>query len=498
VTPRARFVALLVALLGFAGQEWLRPRLAARQAEAGLVVAAAEQEGLAADLAVPTLALGAFRGLVTDYLWLRTMSFRAQGRSYEARQVAEQICRLQPRLPEVWSFLGHDLAYNLAGAVADPEARWRWIQNGIALLRDQGLRHNPGDPDLCFMLARIYADKIGTTTDEQHMLYKARLAEQVEAALAGQSLQAIASDPARAAEVRAALGLEPARMLEVDRLYGPLDWRSCDAHGAYWSVVGMEGAERRRAWRDLFTLRRNLHAALKNVVRRGRVERMGEGRYLAPQLELIPKLDRLFRDALAEAEAIERELAPREETLTHDEDERLDAAVMFHRNQSSAREGFLGESIMLLSEYDREQEARALLARAKKDYPESGIFALDYDDLIIRIHLGRLFDAANTGSQMSMQQTMEGTWITAFRALAMGQEDRYRGLEVRVEQLQRSWDAFLASLPEADPGKRLGIDPAAIRRNALTVAARELPAFLLERLAARLGTTPDALRKGAQ
>lgn len=158
-----------VALSALAG---LRPAVQEHQERAGLVIQGADTQGMASDVAVPTLALGAFRGLVVDYLWIRVISLREQNRTYEARVLAEQIGRLQPRLPAVWDYLGSHLAYDLAATGTDFTTRWAWIQNGLDLVREQGLAKNPQSARLCYTLARIYQDKINSSMDEFHVEFK--------------------------------------------------------------------------------------------------------------------------------------------------------------------------------------------------------------------------------------------------------------------------------------------------------------------------------------
>lgn len=136
------------------------------------MIEGADTQGMASDVAVPTLALGAFRGLVVDYLWVRTITLREQGRTYEARVLAEQIGRLQPRLPAVWDYLGSHLAYDLAATANDAETRWAWIQNGLDLVREQGLAKNPTSSRLCYTLSRIYQDKVNATMDDFHLDFK--------------------------------------------------------------------------------------------------------------------------------------------------------------------------------------------------------------------------------------------------------------------------------------------------------------------------------------
>ena len=55
-------------------------------------------------LAFATVAMGAFRGLVVDILWIRADQLKDQGQFFDAKQLAEWITVLQPRLASVWDF----------------------------------------------------------------------------------------------------------------------------------------------------------------------------------------------------------------------------------------------------------------------------------------------------------------------------------------------------------------------------------------------------------
>ncbi|MCB1282299.1 MAG: hypothetical protein KDB18_12335, partial [Salinibacterium sp.] len=58
-------------------------------------------------------ALGAFRGLAVDILWIKVDYMKSKGLYYEVMADAEKITKLQPRFPAVWSFQGHNMAYNI-------------------------------------------------------------------------------------------------------------------------------------------------------------------------------------------------------------------------------------------------------------------------------------------------------------------------------------------------------------------------------------------------
>ena len=65
-------------------------------------------------LAFATVAMGAFRGLVVDVLWIRADRLKEQGQFFDAKQLAEWITVLQPRFAQVWEFQAWNMAYNIS------------------------------------------------------------------------------------------------------------------------------------------------------------------------------------------------------------------------------------------------------------------------------------------------------------------------------------------------------------------------------------------------
>ena len=96
-------------------------------------------------LAFATVAMGAFRGIVVDALWMRADRLKSEGQFFDAKQLAEWITTLQPRFPAVWDFQSWNMAYNISVAIPAEQAseRWRWVKNGYELLRDRALKINP-------------------------------------------------------------------------------------------------------------------------------------------------------------------------------------------------------------------------------------------------------------------------------------------------------------------------------------------------------------------
>ena len=128
-------------------------------------------------LAFATVAMGAFRGLVVDVLWMRADKLKDEGQFFDARQLAEWITTLQPRFASVWVFHAWNMAYNISVTIpaAQPDQRWQWVKNGYELLRDKGIISNPKNIQLYHELARIFQHKIGSVSDDAHKYYKLQM-----------------------------------------------------------------------------------------------------------------------------------------------------------------------------------------------------------------------------------------------------------------------------------------------------------------------------------
>ncbi len=175
-TTRAVAAALLVACLAGAGF-MTRPITAEREA-LGLVMSAEGTKGMPPHVALATAALGTFRGLAVDVLWVRADALQTKGEFFEAQTLSQWITALQPRFPKVWGFQAWNLAYNISVGTKVPEERWGWVNRGIDLLRTQGIALNPQDANLPMELAWIFFHKVGGKNDREHWYYKVRLARE--------------------------------------------------------------------------------------------------------------------------------------------------------------------------------------------------------------------------------------------------------------------------------------------------------------------------------
>ncbi|MFO1531511.1 MAG: hypothetical protein U1F77_17685 [Kiritimatiellia bacterium] len=254
-------------------------------------------------VAVVTVALGGFRGIIADMLWMRSSRMQQEGRYFELAQLSSWITTLEPRMPQVWSFQAWNMAYNISVLHKTAAERWRWVVNGFELLRDDGLRHNPSSAALYWELGWIFQHKIGMDMDDKHNAYKRNWALEMDALFEGprpdydawsaapagekelvravpaaaailqgmrdasfdlflkrgdrlagldKRLDELKADDATADAIRAAVRrflleqhyrLDLAVMREAEERHGPLDWRDPQAHALYWAFRGLKHAK---------------------------------------------------------------------------------------------------------------------------------------------------------------------------------------------------------------------------------------------------------------
>lgn len=336
---RVRLIALVCMLAGLIGSGFFGTQITASTGRHGLSYTDTAEENDPPMVALG-IAMGALRGVFVNYLWLRATTAKEEGQYYEAVELADWITRLQPRLPAVWTFHAWNMAYNISVTTHTPQERWSWVNSGIRLLRNRGIRANPNDMHMHKELAWIFLHKVAGFTDDANQYYKRQFAYEWQNILgrkpvidpanrdresviqqyvdwiqpivdAPASLSGLASRNPRAGEIarayEAALGeapgkrllerytlhreleaagrlegvrdasgpktlafialmdrypdeqawedlvnhlrkrvledeyfMEPVRMVQVVRKYGPVDWRMPAAHSLYWGVRGTD------------------------------------------------------------------------------------------------------------------------------------------------------------------------------------------------------------------------------------------------------------------
>jgi len=193
MTPRIKqLLSLLLAAAFLVGAAFTTPRINKERKDIAVTAAAAdgiefldadsepmlEDERLPPHMTVLIASLGTFRGLIVDILWYRANELKEEGQFHEANTLSQWITTLQPRFPVVWEFHAWNMAYNISVVTKTKEERWDWVNKGIKLLRDRGIRYNPRAVRLYKELSWIYFHKVGDMSDDAHWYYKAQVAEE--------------------------------------------------------------------------------------------------------------------------------------------------------------------------------------------------------------------------------------------------------------------------------------------------------------------------------
>src|SRR5262249_50667664 len=87
------------------------------------------------------MALGGFRGILADVLWVRAISQQESGRYYELKLICDTIQQLQPTFTNIHAYQARNMAYNLAARTETCEDKWYWIRSGLETL-ERGLERN--------------------------------------------------------------------------------------------------------------------------------------------------------------------------------------------------------------------------------------------------------------------------------------------------------------------------------------------------------------------
>src|ERR1035441_8770951 len=232
-------------------------------------------------LAFTTVALGGFRGLISNALWMRATD-----------------------LPDSVKF-----KESSPGEFPD---RWRWVKAGVELLRDQGLRYNPNETLIYRELAWFFQHKIGQNLDDASMYYKQQWATEMANVFGKKrpNLDELINPQTedqkeRARLLRETYKMDPRLMKEVDEKYGPLEWRLPEAHAIYWAALGLQKAAEyptKIKPDDLITLRRVIYQSMLLSFQRGRLvsNPFVSAFEFGPNLKIIPKVNLAYEQAAEE------------------------------------------------------------------------------------------------------------------------------------------------------------------------------------------------------
>ncbi|MCS7337597.1 MAG: hypothetical protein NZ739_05080 [Verrucomicrobiae bacterium] len=397
-------------------------------------------------LAFTTVALGGFRGLISNALWMRAMELQDQDKFFEMVQLADWITKLEPRFPHVWVVQAWNMAYNISVKFKDFEDRWRWVQRGTELLRDHGLRYNPNDVLIHRELAWFFQHKMGDNLDDAHMHYKREWARLMAEALGTNKVDlSELVDPKtdeakrRAALLREKFKMDPEFMKQLDERYGPLEWRLPEASAIYWAAVGLEKAKLnpgRVNKDDLVMLRRVIYQSMQMSFRRGKLifNPFAGTVELGPNLDIIPKVNAAYEEQAAEDE------------------KNRDVIKRAHRN-------FLRDAVYFLYAHARLKEAEQWFNYLATNYPNDNLITGNTNSkpgqiTLDEYALARLQEDIGETSRDRVKAILEGLAYNYFRELVLGEYERAEGFRLFARKVYQRY-----ARETADSGERIRIPP---------------------------------------
>lgn len=123
-------------------------------------------------IAFSSVALGGFKSLLVNTLWVRIFDLQENDRYFELLQMSDWLTDLQPDMTNTWKFQVWNISYNVLARFTKPKDRYRWLKQGIRLLRDKAIFYNPKNVELYNELALLYELKMSLDHDVYHLSYK--------------------------------------------------------------------------------------------------------------------------------------------------------------------------------------------------------------------------------------------------------------------------------------------------------------------------------------
>jgi hypothetical protein len=404
-------------------------------------------------LAFTTVALGGFRGLISNLLWMRASQLQEDDKYFEMMQLADWITKLEPHFPQVWVFQAWNMAYNITVKFKDFGDRWRWLNAGISLLRDEGLKYNPNDVLIYRELAWFFQHKMGANLDDASVYYKEQWADQMAEVL-GRTNEVNLDElinpktddqKRRAALLRDKFKMDPAFMKYVDERWGPLEWRLPEAHAIYWAALGLDEAARhpnKVNKDDLMQLRRVIYQSMLLSFQRGRLEMnpLTQTFDFGPNLNIIPNVNRAYEGQMEE------------------DPEKKYQMQTGHRN-------FLRQAIYSLYINNwitghGTNNATAWFKYLSALYPDKMIIDGDTNSFPRNVTLDQYavsciqVDISET-SRDRVKTAIEGLLRNAYISLTLGNDERYAGLYLLA---QKVWQTYDEQIP-GDRKRAIGLPP---------------------------------------
>ena len=400
-------------------------------------------------LALTTQALGGFRGLISNFLWMRANDLQINDQYFEAAQLADWITDLEPHFTQVWVYQGWNMAYNISVKFTAPPDRWRWVQNGIELLRDRGLRYNPDDILIYRELAWFFQHKMGANLDDANGYYKTAWAQEMTPFFGpnGTNFDALlnprtAQDRTNVYILETKFKIDPAFAQKVNSEWGPLDWRLPEAHAIYWGALGLQKAQEhpdKVVQTDVITVRRNIYQSMLQAFQHGHIiaNPFTHTAELGPNLALIPKVNDAY------------------ETMMREDSNDAAHISIGHRN-------FLLDAVYYLYEDNRVAEAQKWYDEVRQIYPDKPVLQFQADSFPKNVPLevycvSRVQGDAKDTSQSDTTQLVEGYLFRSYESLAIGDDDHFDGYGLMSRKIYKNYMDKMAKYPK--DVDRVGLPP---------------------------------------
>ncbi len=475
------FFALLAGtLLVLFANVFVQDRMAAIVKEDKLVDENFAAEGTPPIVAFSTMALGGFRGIIADILWIRAGDLQQKGKYYELVQLSDWILKLQPKFSAAASHMGWNMAYNVSVACKRPEDRWRWVRRGIQLMQD-AVTMNPNDPLVYQELGWIYQHKLGNVLDDAQRFYKETMARDL-IFLYGKHYpdwEAWAASPATEEALRERFpadhptwlaimeynqgdlerlfgefrlngglpkelkeklkpedasvldyyfrrkwlkkdwNVEPETILAVNREYGDLDWLLPESFAIYWAHVGRGYTE----GRDQLPLTRMILQSLVATFNYGRMLLPKENEVssffmLVPNTDVIDATRKLYKEVMSS------------DTYAHSPFEAL-------------YENFLIDSIVTLYTYSQKEAASKLYQELRTETKNGNSRNMTLDQFV----LNEFEDDLVSGDFKQIGNELEGLLFTS--CMLIGYGDREAAAD-HLALAKRVYDAYARQHTDVD------------------------------------------------
>ena len=413
-------------------------------------------EGTPPLVAFSTMALGGFRGLIADILWIRAGDLQQKGKYYELVQLSDWILKLQPKFSAAASHMGWNMAYNVSVACKRPEDRWRWVRRGIQLMQD-AVTMNPNDPTVYHELGWIYQHKLGNVLDDAQRYYKETMARQLmflygkhypdweawaaspateealrerfpadhpawlaimeynqgdlerlfgefrlNGGLPKELKEKLAPDDASVLDhyfrrkwLKKDWNVEPETILAVNKEYGELDWLLPESYAIYWGYVGLGYTD----GRDQLPLTRLVLQSLVATFNYGRMllpkeNEVSDFFLLVPNTGVIDAARELYKEVL------------KSETYSH---------VPFE----ALYENFLIDSIVTLYTYSQKEAAAKLYQELRTETKNGNSRTMTLDQFV----LNEWEDDLASGDFKQIGNELEGLLFTSCMLIGYGDRD---------------------------------------------------------------------------